>query len=246
MIACYLLYIILMAVNSTIEKWAHATLKSIKKRVYPQGGATRTPGPNESTPLHTASKSTQSEIQIDMTASNLNSTHTTSAAAATQTTNGSATEDSTDHSVDRTTIAGALGAPVANGSVLLDGSNESDEVDGPNDPPWERPEGKGIFAHIWWLLFLPINTLFYFTIPDVRRDMCANLFPVSFAMCMAWIGAISYVVTWMITIIGDTISVPDTVMGLSFLAVGTSIPEVFSSLIVSKQVGMSCKDFSCI
>lgn len=55
-------------------------------------------------------------------------------------------------------------------------------------------------------------------------------------MCMAWIGAISYEVTWLITIIGYTINVPDTVMGLSFLAVGTSIPEVFSSLIVCKQV----------
>ena len=51
-----------------------------------------------------------------------------------------------------------------------------------------------------------------------------------------YIGAISYEVTWLITVIGYTISVPDTVMGLSFLAVGTSIPEVFSSLIVSKQV----------
>ena len=39
----------------------------------------------------------------------------------------------------------------------------------------------------------------------------------------------------MITIIGFTIGVPDTVMGLSFLAVGTSIPEVFSSLIVCKH-----------
>jgi Ca2+/Na+ antiporter len=39
----------------------------------------------------------------------------------------------------------------------------------------------------------------------------------------------------MITIIGFTIGVPDTVMGLSFLAVGTSVPEVFSSLIVCRQ-----------
>ena len=55
-------------------------------------------------------------------------------------------------------------------------------------------------------------------------------------MCIAWIGVVAYEVTWLITVIGYTIKVPDTVMGLSFLAVGTSIPEVFSSLIVSKQV----------
>ena len=62
-----------------------------------------------------------------------------------------------------------------------------------------------------------------------------KLAPLSFVCCVSWIGVISYFVTWMITIIGFTIGVPDTVMGLSFLAVGTSIPEVFSSLIVCKQ-----------
>ena len=39
----------------------------------------------------------------------------------------------------------------------------------------------------------------------------------------------------MITVIGFTIGVPDSVMGLTFLAVGTSVPEVISSLIVSRQ-----------
>ena len=62
-----------------------------------------------------------------------------------------------------------------------------------------------------------------------------KLAPLSFVLCVSWIGVISYLVTWMITIIGFTIGVPDTVMGLSFLAVGTSIPEVFSSLIVCRQ-----------
>ena len=42
-------------------------------------------------------------------------------------------------------------------------------------------------------------------------------------MCIAWIGVVAYQVTWLITIIGYTIQVPDTVMGLSFLAVGTFI-----------------------
>ena len=35
--------------------------------------------------------------------------------------------------------------------------------------------------------------------------------------------------------IGFTIGVPDSVMGLTFLAVGTSVPEVVSSLIVARQ-----------
>ena len=68
-----------------------------------------------------------------------------------------------------------------------------------------------------------------------NNSFLRKLAPISFILCVAWIGVISYLLAWMITIIGFTIGVPDTVMGLSFLAVGTSVPEVFSSLIVCRQ-----------
>jgi hypothetical protein len=60
MIVCYFGYIALMAVNTYIERWSHSALKTIKKRVYPQVASNSMPlGPNESTPLHMASKATQ-------------------------------------------------------------------------------------------------------------------------------------------------------------------------------------------
>lgn len=34
---------------------------------------------------------------------------------------------------------------------------------------------------------------------------------------------------------GDTLSIPDSVMGLTFLAAGTSVPEAVSSVIVTNQ-----------
>lgn len=100
--------------------------------------------------------------------------------------------------------------------------------------PWQLPT-EGFLNKLWCICFFPMNLLFFVTIPNVRRPKCINFFPLSFIMCMVWIGGISYEVTWLITVIGYTISVPDTVMGLSFLAIGTSVPEVFSSLIVSRQ-----------
>lgn len=36
-------------------------------------------------------------------------------------------------------------------------------------------------------------------------------------------------------ITGDTINIPDSVMGLTFLAAGTSVPEAVSSIIVTNQ-----------
>ena len=220
MVICYSGYIILMALNVRIEKWSHQTVKSIKKRVYPQSSEdqstpqipmTTGPTPNESTPLHSATKSTQIPVESPPVTS-----------SGTQTLSH---EDSVDGSITRINGVHPDG--------YLDNHDVEEEGDDPGYP-WQAPQG--VLAKIWWLCFFPTNLLFFLTIPDVRRPSCVNWFPVTFAMCMAWIGAISYEVTWLITVIGYTIRVPDTVMGLSFLAVGTSIPEVFSSLIVSKQV----------
>ena len=230
MVICYSGYIILMALNVRLEKWSHQTVKSIKKRVYPTSSmdpdhsTTATPSvipmttnvpPNESTPLHSATKSTQITVESPPVTS-----------SGTQTISH---EDSVDGSSNHHRNNGVHPDGYMNAEV-----GDDDEDDEDPGYPWEPP--KGVLAKIWWLCFFPINLLFFLTIPDVRRPSCVNWFPVTFAMCMAWIGAISYEVTWLITVIGYTIRVPDTVMGLSFLAVGTSIPEVFSSLIVSKQV----------
>ena len=43
-----------------------------------------------------------------------------------------------------------------------------DDDDEPPKYPWERPDG-GFFKHVWWLLFFPMEILFFLTIPDVRR-----------------------------------------------------------------------------
>lgn len=136
-----------------------------------------------------------------------------------------------------------------------DSIEEQTEVDGMDDfrYPWQRPPGSGVIGTIFWIIFFPVHLLLFLTIPDVRMGpKCAKLYPISFIMSMVWIGAFSYLATWMIryhnlqistavnnvfvgSVIGYTWKIPDSVMGLTFLAVGTSIPEVISSLIVSKQ-----------
>ena len=116
--------------------------------------------------------------------------------------------------------------------------HDLDDLDGMDDfrYPWQKPQDAGIFGIVGWILFFPMHILFFLTIPDVRiGPKWTKVYPLSFVMCMVWIGAISYLTTWMISVIGYTWSIPDSVMGLTFLAVGTSIPEVISSLIVSKQ-----------
>ena len=56
----------------------------------------------------------------------------------------------------------------------------------------ENPDSNCFAAHLWWILFFPFNLIFFLTIPDVRfGGKCAKLYPLSFVLCIAWIGAIS-------------------------------------------------------
>ncbi|KAF4531115.1 hypothetical protein B566_EDAN011140 [Ephemera danica] len=76
-----------------------------------------------------------------------------------------------------------------------------------------------------------------------ERPRFKRWFPLTFVMCIIWIGSLSYVVAWAITVLGDTLRIPDSVMGITFLAAGTSVPEAVSSVIVAKQdrkVGIAC------
>lgn len=45
----------------------------------------------------------------------------------------------------------------------------------------------------------------------------------------------TYVMVWMVALIGYTMMIPDTIMGISFLAAGTSVPDAMASLIVARQ-----------
>ncbi|XP_055598407.1 sodium/potassium/calcium exchanger 3 isoform X2 [Uranotaenia lowii] len=100
---------------------------------------------------------------------------------------------------------------------------------------FKYPSGQSKFRQFSWFLTWPIYLLFVFTIPNCEKPRFKNWFPLTFIMCIVWIGSLSYVVAWMITIIGDTLKIPDSVMGITFLAAGTSVPEAVSSVIVAKQ-----------
>lgn len=121
------------------------------------------------------------------------------------------------------------------------------------------PKGTSCFAQFTWLIIWPIHLLFRIAIPDCKKAKNNKIFPLTFIMCIVWIGSLSYVVAWMITIIGeysvnaslslsltlsrfssgDTLKIPDSVMGITFLAAGTSVPEAVSSVIVAKRGELS-------
>lgn len=62
-----------------------------------------------------------------------------------------------------------------------------------------------------------------------------NWYPLSFILSIAWVGIFSaFMVEWATTI-GCIVGIPDAVMGLTFLAAGTSVPDLLTSVVVAKQ-----------
>lgn len=54
------------------------------------------------------------------------------------------------------------------------------------------------------LLVLPLVVMTAITIPDVRKKRWSNFYPISFVMCVCWIGVSTYLGTWMISVIGKS------------------------------------------
>jgi len=109
---------------------------------------------------------------------------------------------------------------------------EEEDDDGPYDP-FEVPEsGIGKF---FFVVGFPLSFGMYATIPDCRRDMFKSLWILTFAGCIFWIAFLSYFMVWMVTGLGEDAGIPDTVMGVTFLAAGTSIPDALSSIAVARR-----------
>lgn len=106
---------------------------------------------------------------------------------------------------------------------------------------WEIPHGVSTFQVVWFFFTWPIRFTLHYTIPHPIKHK--YLFPLSFLMCIVWIGLSSYMVFWMVVIIGDTFGIPDPIMGLTFLAFGGCMPEAISAVIVARkgsgQMGVS-------
>ncbi|XP_017137210.1 sodium/potassium/calcium exchanger 4 isoform X4 [Drosophila miranda] len=171
----------------------------------------------------------------------------TSTATIATTTTTTTTSIATAPAVAATTggSSGSGGGGVSQGGVIADMSpldNAEAEAQPVVAPPEQEgyslltyPKDKSCFAQFTWLIIWPIHLLFRVAIPDCKKAKNNKIFPLTFIMCIVWIGSLSYVVAWMITIIGDTLKIPDSVMGITFLAAGTSVPEAVSSVIVAKR-----------
>uniref|UniRef100_A0A3B4UXC2 Solute carrier family 24 member 3 n=1 Tax=Seriola dumerili TaxID=41447 RepID=A0A3B4UXC2_SERDU len=113
-----------------------------------------------------------------------------------------------------------------------DEEEEEEDGDGPF-VPFQCP--AGMCNKLKWLLAWPLCLLLYFTVPNCSTPRWENCFMLSFVASTMWIAGFSYIMVWMVTVIGFTLGIPDVIMGITFLAAGTSVPDCMASLIVARQ-----------
>uniref|UniRef100_A0A3P8UVM1 Solute carrier family 24 member 4 n=1 Tax=Cynoglossus semilaevis TaxID=244447 RepID=A0A3P8UVM1_CYNSE len=90
-------------------------------------------------------------------------------------------------------------------------------------------------SKVKWLISWPLLLLLFFTVPNCAKPRWEKYFMVSFILSTVWIAVFSYLMVWMVTVIGYTLGIPDVIMGITFLAAGTSVPDCIASLIVARQ-----------
>ncbi|XP_058596089.1 sodium/potassium/calcium exchanger 4 isoform X2 [Neofelis nebulosa] len=99
--------------------------------------------------------------------------------------------------------------------------------------PFSVPEARGDKAK--WVFTWPLIFLLCVTIPNCSKPRWEKYFMVTFITATLWIAVFSYLMVWLVTIIGYTLGIPDVIMGITFLAAGTSVPDCMASLIVARQ-----------
>ncbi|XP_011371485.1 sodium/potassium/calcium exchanger 4 [Pteropus vampyrus] len=99
--------------------------------------------------------------------------------------------------------------------------------------PFSVPEARGDKAK--WVFTWPLIFLLCITIPNCSKPRWEKFFMVTFITATLWIAVFSYLMVWLVTIIGYTFGIPDVIMGITFLAAGTSVPDCMASLIVARQ-----------
>ncbi|XP_046712248.1 sodium/potassium/calcium exchanger 4a isoform X2 [Silurus meridionalis] len=133
--------------------------------------------------------------------------------------------------LESTLVADGRAETMENGCVPEDKLSEDEDTE--LFSPFTMPGGT--MNRVKFIFSWPILVLLYFTVPNCGKPRWENFFMLSFFLSTLWIAVFSYFMVWMVTIIGYTLGIPDVIMGITFLAAGTSVPDCIASLIVARQ-----------
>ncbi|CAG0890810.1 unnamed protein product [Cyprideis torosa] len=125
--------------------------------------------------------------------------------------------------------------PKQNSIVLLVHLRQDDDLEEDENRPLDLSWPNTCFKRMSYLFMMPIVIPLWLTLPDTRTPRGKRFFVITFLGSIIWIAAFSYLMVWWATLVGETFAIPNEVMGLTFLAAGTSIPDLITSVIVARK-----------
>lgn len=114
-------------------------------------------------------------------------------------------------------------------------AEEDEEQEGEDPIDMSFPMKGGWKAILVYLISFPIMFPLFLTLPDTKNPAKRKFFPITFVGSIIWVAAYSYLMVWWATTAGNTLGIPSDVMGLTFLAAGTSVPDLITSVLVAQQ-----------
>jgi Ca2+/Na+ antiporter len=129
------------------------------------------------------------------------------------------------------------------------GGGEDDEEEslfGFVSPP--EASSRSLSTCVQWILLFPVKAALVLTIPTDEGTTRLKYFSclrtgrmphhicyLQFAWSIMWIGVFAYYIVFCTEVLGHTLGIPSVVMGLTFVAAGSSVPDLLSSIIVARQ-----------
>jgi len=90
-------------------------------------------------------------------------------------------------------------------------------------------------AWIMFVLSFPWSFVFAMTVPNCGKEHLKKFFIVSFLLSVLWIAICSFAMVFMVGRAGCAMTIDSFVMGLILVAIGTSVPDALSSVIVARD-----------
>merc|ERR1712228_1149435 len=87
----------------------------------------------------------------------------------------------------------------------------------------------------WNKIIFPFHFLFKYTIPRTNNDSTTSRLSIGFFLVLVWLGILTFICVDSAEKMGNCLRISEDVMGLTLLAIGSSLPDCFSSVLAAKQ-----------
>lgn len=91
------------------------------------------------------------------------------------------------------------------------------------------------FSWVVYIVAFPFIVMFTYTIPDCSTEKTKKWYPLSFIMSIIWIAVLSFAIVTLVGRAGCILGIDKFTMGLVVVAIGTSLPDAMSSILVAKD-----------